>query len=304
MTHNSKLTGLVPATFTPMQADGRLRLERVGDIVDRLLAHRVAALFACGTTGESVSLTGAERKATLEAFIAAAAGRIPVIAHVGHTAIPEARDLAAHAQASGAAAFSAIPPFYFRPATVAALVDCMAEIAAGAPELPFYYYHIPHLTGVGLDMADFLRQADGRIPNLAGIKFTAPMLFDLQCCAAVAPDRFDVLFGCDEMLLGALASGVRGAVGSTYNLAPRLYHEMIACFEAGRLDEARRLQLLSARMVEAIKRFRPLPALKSMMRLAGVDCGPTRSPLPAMSGSEFAALERELAEIGFLEWMR
>lgn len=298
------LTGLVPATFTPMHDDGSLNLGRVEAIVERLIGFKTTALFACGTTGESVSLSTPERKATLEAFISASAGRIPVIAHVGHTAIVESRELAEHAQRMGAAAISATPPFYFRPVSIADLVDCVAEIASAAPDLPFYYYHIPHMTGVQLDMVDFLRRGAERIPTLAGIKYTAPTLYEFQSCAALDGGRFNMVFGSDEMLLSALAAGAQGAVGSTYNLSAPLYHRIMALFADGQLAEAQRLQLISVKMVEAAKKYRPLPALKSMMKLGGIDCGPTRKPLLAMTPAEIDALERDLAEIGFLEWMR
>jgi hypothetical protein len=189
------ITGLVPATFTPMHDDGSLNLAQVGAIVDHLVARDVNALFACGSTGESASMTTAERQATLEAYCTAAAGRIPIIAHVGHTALADARALAAHAQQTGAAAIAALPPFYFKPATVATLVACMAEIAAAAPDLPFYYYHIPGLTGVNLDMVEFLRQGEQRIPTLAGIKYSSPTLYEFQACANYAGGRFNLLFG-------------------------------------------------------------------------------------------------------------
>lgn len=298
------MTGLVPATFTPMREDGSLDLAQAAPMVERLLRHDVNALFVCGTTGESASMSTPERKATLEAFVAAAAGRIPVVAHVGHTAVVDARELAAHAQQAGAVAIAALPPFYFRPDTVETLVATMADIAAAAPALPFYYYHIPHLTGVALDMVAFLRRAADRIPTLAGIKYTAPTLYEFQICAALDEGRFNMVFGVDEMLLSGLAAGARGAVGSTYNLAAPLYRQVIALFAAGKPEEARSLQLLSARMVSTVKKYRPLPALKSMMKLAGVDCGPVRLPMVAMTPDEVAALERDLAEIGFLDWMR
>jgi N-acetylneuraminate lyase len=304
MASKFSMQGLVPATFTPMHADGRLHLAQVAPIVERLQAHKVSALFVCGTTGESASLSTAERQATLEAFIAAAAGRIPVVAHVGHTALVDARELATHAQQKGAAAIAALPPFYFKPATVDMLVACMADIASAAPALPFYYYHIPHLSGVTLDMVEFLRQAADRIPNLAGIKYTASTLYEFQSCAALDGGRFEMVFGMDEMLLGGLASGARGAVGSTYNLAAPLYQKLMAAFAAGEHAEAQRLQLLSVRMVETVRRFRSLPALKAMMSFAGIDCGPMRLPHVAMQTGEIDALKRDLAAIGFLDWMR
>ena len=304
MPKHFRMTGLVPAAFTPMHPDGSLNLTQVAPIVERSVANGVSALFVCGTTGEAASLSTPERRAVLEAFIAASAGRMPVVAHVGHTSLADARELSAHAQQAGAAAFSALPPFYFKPPSVEALVACMADIAAAAPALPFYYYHIPHLSGVSVDMTAFLGQAAQRIPNLAGIKYTAPTLYEFQTCAALDDGRFDLLFGVDEMLLAGLATGARGAVGSTYNLAPRLYQAVMARFAAGDHAAAQKLQWLSARMVQAVVQYRPLPALKSMMKLVGIDCGPTRLPMVAMAPAESAALERELAEIGFLEWMR
>ncbi|MDP4300816.1 dihydrodipicolinate synthase family protein [Leptothrix discophora] len=303
MPNGFRLKGLVPATFTPMKEDGQIDLTKIPAIVDRLQGHGAGGLFVCGTTGEGASLSMAERMLTLEAHVGAADRRLPVIAHVAHTSLVEARELAAHAQRAGAAAISALPPFYFKPATLEQLVASMAEIASAAPELPFYYYHIPGFTGVSLDLVEFLRQAADRIPNLAGVKYTAPTLYEFQSCAAVLDGRFDLVFGVDEMLLAGLATGAQGAVGSTYNLAPRLYQAVMTHALAGNLAEARRLQLLSAHMVEAVKRYRPLPALKAMMAFIGHDCGPTRLPLQAMSATEKLALHRELDDIGFLEWM-
>ena len=303
MSKQFALRGLVAATFTPMHADGSLNLAMAGPMIERLLAGKVSAAFACGTTGECASLTSEERRQTLCAFIDAAAGRMPVIAHVGHSALADSCELAAHAQAAGAAAVATTPPYYFKPDSVAALVDCMAQIAAAAPDLPFYYYHIPHLTGVTLSMEAFLRQAADRIPNLVGIKYTAPTVYEFQTCAAFDNGRFDLLFGCDEMLLSGIASGAEGAVGSTYNLAPRLYHRIKECFAAGQIEEARRLQLLSARMVDVVRAFGPLPALKAMLSLVSCDFGPTRMPLGALNPEKIALLRQQLDELGFLEWM-
>lgn len=304
MQHTFKMTGLVPATFTPMKQDGSLNLTQTTPIVERFVQHNIQAMFVCGTTGESASLSTQERKETLEAYIAAARGRVASVAHVGHTALADACDLAAHAQSVGAAAVSAVPPFYFKPADVTSLVDCMQAIAAAAPQLPFYYYHIPGFTGVNLDMVAFLKQASLRIPNLAGIKYTAPTLYEFQSCAALEGGRFNMVFGVDEMLLSGLATGTQGAVGSTYNLAPELYHQIRQHFEQGELKEAQRLQLLSAQMVEAIKKHRPLPALKSMMKLVGIDCGPTRQPLVTMQTNEFEELKNDLTKLDFLRWMQ
>ena len=90
--------------------------------------------------------------------------------------------MAAHAAEIGADAFSSVAAFYFKPVSVQNLVDCMADIASAAPELPFYYYHIPHLTGVSMDMVEFLELSKDIIPNLAGIKYTSPTIHSYRCC--------------------------------------------------------------------------------------------------------------------------
>ena len=151
---NEPLTGLIAATYTPMDEGGRPNPAPIGPMVDRLLDEGVAGLYVCGSTGEGMSLTGTERRVVTESFVAAAAGRVPVIAQVGHNSLREAAELAAHAAGIGADVISATAPSYFKINTVEILVDCMAEIAAAAPALPFYYYHIPVLTGASLDMVD------------------------------------------------------------------------------------------------------------------------------------------------------
>ena len=83
-------------------------------------------------------------------------------------------------------------------------------MAEGAPNLPLYYYNIPALTGVSLDMAEFFKQSADRLPSLAGIKYTVPFLYEYQACLNAAQGKYDVLYGTDEMMLGALAVGAKG----------------------------------------------------------------------------------------------
>ena len=164
------LSGLIAATFTPMRPDGSLNLAMAKPIVDHLIRSGVSGLYVCGSTGEGPLLTTEERKDTAAAYVEAAAGRLPVVVQVGHSSVVEARDLAVHAQQIGADATSAVAPYYFKPNSVAVLVDCLAEIAGGAPKLPFYYYHIPELSGVNANTVELLRHAPTKMPNFAGIK--------------------------------------------------------------------------------------------------------------------------------------
>jgi N-acetylneuraminate lyase len=164
-----KIEGLIAAAFTPFYEDGSLNLELIPSLVDKLVADGVKGIFVCGSNGEGPNMTSEERMKVAEAFVKAANRRLLIIVHVGHSSIAEAKVLAAHAAEIGADAFSSVAAFYFKPTTVENLANCMIEIAGAAPELPFYYYHIPMLTGVGMDMIEFLEYAGPRIPNLAGI---------------------------------------------------------------------------------------------------------------------------------------
>lgn len=298
----SPITGLVAAVFTPFKEEGSLNLGMVPRITDHLLQSGVRGLYVCGSTGEGPSLALQERREVAEAYTEAVAGRVPVIVQVGQDSIREATALARHAADAGATAISAVPPVYFKPASVPVLVDTMKEIAGAAPGLPFYYYHIPSLSAVALDMEHFLDQAMDVIPNLAGIKFSSPRLDELQACRKFEDGRFDILFGVDEMLLSGLASGAKGAVGSTYNFLAPLYNEVIRCYNEKKTEEAEALQAQAVALVRVMIAHRGLPAIKTCMKLIGLDCGPTRLPLLTLSEEETASLKTQLEPLGFFDW--
>lgn len=140
---NQHLTGLIVATFTPMTPDGGLNLKAIERYADLLIDQGADGAFVCGSTGESLSLNVSERLQIAERWKSVVGEILDVIVHVGSTCLNDCRTLAAHAQKIGARAVSAMGPCFFRPATVEDLALFCAEIAASAPELPFYYYHIP-----------------------------------------------------------------------------------------------------------------------------------------------------------------
>jgi len=301
MTDSKQITGLNAATLTPFQADGHVNIAGIGPMVDHLVESGVSGLYVCGSTGEGVSLSGEERRDVAQAFVEAADSRVSVIVQVGHNSLAEARSLAAHAQQIGADVVSATCPFYFKPDTVSCLVDSMAEVAAGAPELPFYYYNIPVMTGVDLNMVEFLQRGSDQIPNLAGLKYTHPMLNEFQRCSELDGGRFNILWGRDEMLLGALATGAHGAIGSTYNLAAPLYNRLIRAFADGDIATARRLQSQSVEMIATIARWPFLPAMKAILASLGLDHGGCRQPITPLPPLDIERLLKEIDRLRFYE---
>ena len=297
-----RITGLIAAPHTPMREDFSVEPGKVGPYAAMLVRNGVSGAFVCGSTGESMSLTVAERQAVAEAWVEAAPEGFVVIVHVGHTALPDCRALAEHARRIGADAIALMPPVYFRPRGVEELVDFCARVAEAAPEMPFYYYHIPVLTGVRVPMAEFVPRAVERVGSFAGMKFTDEDLMDLDRCLRFGGGRLNVLFGRDQMLLSALVLGVEGAVGTTYNYAAPLYRGIMEAFAAGDLERARAQQSRAADLVSVMHRFGGLCASKAMMRLVGVDCGPCRPPVRTLSPQEERSLRAALEAVGFFEY--
>ncbi|CAN5814711.1 dihydrodipicolinate synthase family protein [soil metagenome] len=296
-----KLHGLIAAPYTAFHADGSLHLAFIEKQAEALIANGVMGAFVCGTTGEGVSLTGTERMQVAERWQQVAGDKLRIIVHVGHTCLAESRALAAHAQQINAAAVSNCAPFFFKPANLTDLVAFCAEVAAAAPSLPYYYYHIPSMTGVSLSAASFLRAASSVIPNLAGIKFTYENLMDYAECVRLEDGRFDAVFGRDEILVAGMSMGAKGAIGSTYNFAAPIYHRIIAAFDRGDLITAQAEQARANAMIDILIRYGGLTAGKAIMRLIGLDCGPVRLPLSDLSATQSEALRRDLEGVGFFD---
>lgn len=298
-----KLTGLIAATHTPYDSAGDVNLAAIPAQAEWLLKNGIRCAFICGSTGESHSLSLNERIQIAKRWVEVTKGsHLKVVVHVGSNCIRDAATLAEQAQKPGVTAIAALAPCYFRPATVSVLVDSMMQIASRAPDLPFYFYDIPAMTGVRLPMPQFLDEAASRIPNLAGLKFTNEDYPSLQNCLAADNGRWDILWGVDESLLGALALGAGGAVGSSYNFAAGLYHRLIAAFRDGDLTTARRYQLDSVKLIQCIAGYGYLPAAKHVMEMLGVPVGGARLPLSPLSSVQKTALRSDLEKLGFFAW--
>ncbi|MEO7319702.1 MAG: dihydrodipicolinate synthase family protein [Chthoniobacteraceae bacterium] len=297
------LHDLVAATHSPFHKDGSLNLAAVEQQAAHLLKNGIGAVFIGGTTGESSSLSLDERLALAQRWCEVARGTaLRVVVHVGSNCLADARALAAHSQALGAAAIAALAPSYFKPRSLDALIACCADIADTAPETPFYYYDIPAMTGVSLPMPEFLDKAVTQIPTLAGIKFSNPDLVAyLQCLQA---GEWDMPWGIDEWMLGALATGARGFVGSSFNFAAPLYHRLIAAFERGDLATARVEQHRSVRLIGLLARHGSMGAAKAVMTLLGVDTGPARLPNENLAPGQISVLRGELETMGFFDWVK
>ena len=298
-----KLHGLIAAPFTPMNEDGSLNLSLIPDYYHFLKGNGVAGAFICGSTGEGVSMTIAEKKAVAEAWANAVDDNdFKVITLVGATCLEDCRELARHAQLVNLYAVAFTSPSYFKPASVTVLADCCETIAEVVPGMPFYYYHIPVLTGGNYPMIELLKEVNDRIKNFAGIKYTHEDLMDFLSCSQFENKKFDLLWGRDECMLSALAAGAKGSVGSTFNYAAPLYHQLIDAFNRGDIESAQALQQDSIDMIELLGKYGGIATGKAYMKLVGLDCGKFRLPVKNMTDEQFELFRNDVKALPFRKY--
>lgn len=287
-----KTIGLVAAPPTGFKADGSVDLCVVKPLAEHLKAQGVSGVFVNGTTGEGMSLTTDEREQLAAEWRRVLPSGLKLFIHAGHNSPGDAIRLARHAQSIGADAVAAIAPSFFKPVGLDGIVDWCAQIAKAAPKLPFYYYHMPSMSGVSVSVADFMPKAAARIPNLEGGKFTFEAMADYMTALRLEGGRFDMLWGRDEMLLGALAMGAEGAVGSTYNAIAPLFLKMIEAFRRNDLAAARDLQMEAVVFInKLVASGNFFAALKKALRTQGVPItSAVRLPLPTVPEANLAGL--------------
>jgi len=295
------LQGLIAAPFTPMQKDGSLNTSLIPEYYQMLKTIKVTGAFICGSTGEGVSMTFDEKKIMIKAWADATKNDedFKVMTLLGGTCIADCKALALYAQQQGLYAVSFTAPFYFKPANAEMLAACCKEIADVVPGMPFYYYHIPVLTGVGFPMIDLLKNVEGKIPNFAGIKYTHEDFMDFLSCLHFQNKKYDMLWGRDENMLSALALGAIGAVGSTFNYAAPLYYDLIDTFNNNDLKNAQALQQKSIDMITLLGKYGGIATGKAYMKLIGLDCGTFRLPVKNMSSEQFELFKKDTEQINF-----
>lgn len=296
-----KINGLVAAPFTPMHEDGSINLSVIPAYHQFLKRNGVAGAFICGSTGEGPSMTLNEKKAVAEAWAAANKGdeEFKVILFLGGTCLEEAKELAKHAAVIGLNGTSLTAPYYFKPANIQQLAACCFEVADAAPELPFYYYHIPVLTGVRFPMIRLMELLHGKMKNFAGIKFTDEDIADYTQCIQFANGAYEILWGRDECILAAMSVGGRSGIGSTYNYAMPLYQRLIAAFDAGDKKAAVHYQNQSIEMISLLGKYGGMATGKNFMKSVGIDCGKFRLPFTNMSDEQYVQFKDDLKKINF-----
>lgn len=298
-----KIIGLIDAPFTPFHSNGDVNLEPIAAYAAMLANNGLKGVFINGSSGEGYMLTPEERIGLAERWMEVRPEGFKVIVHVGSCCLRESVRLAAHAAKIGAWGVGAMAPPFPHIGRIEELVKYCETIAAAAPGLPFYYYHIPAFNGAFLPMMELLKAVDGRIPNFAGIKYTYESLYEYNQCRLYKNGKFDMLHGQDETLLPSLAQGgAQGGIGGTTNYNGRELTGILEAWKRGDLETAREKQNFSQAVINVICRYSGnIVGGKRIMKLIGMDLGQNRVPFRNLTDSEEAAMKRELEEIGFFE---
>ncbi len=290
----SHLIGAWPALMTPRLAGGRPHVRALRTLIRHLSAKEIGGFYVNGSTGEGIYMSVEERERVLEVSLDEVAGAVPVVAHVGAVAAPDAFRLARHAQAAGAAGTASIVPPMYR--SVASIMAYYRQLAACTPDLPFFMY----LFGATTPALELVRQAQD-ISNLAGGKYTGPDMFEFARIRAAGQHRTDwhLSSGMDEMCLAAVMAGACGNIGSTLNFMPGPYARIRAWVRQGRHREAQELQDAANQVTSVLIDHGFMGSLYAVMQMLGIDSGSPRLPHVALNAAQIKSLQAGLQDTGF-----
>jgi 4-hydroxy-tetrahydrodipicolinate synthase len=248
---------VLPALLTPFDERGEVDPAALAAHVEFLVEAGVHGIIPCGTTGETALLEPDETLAVVRAVVEAAAGRVPVVGHVGRPATTATVRLIEAAIAAGAAGVSAIVPYYYALGDREIVTHFRALLRA-AGDVPLFAYTFPARTGNELSAEAFRTLVDD---GLAGLKDSTSDVDVHAGYLAAAPDA-QVFVGSPSYLLGSLRGGSRGGVAALANLRPELILALAEAWRDGRDDEAERLQEEIRAAERELAQEPPLVALK------------------------------------------
>ena len=290
------MRGIVPALCTPFDQGGELAVGRVPALVRALLDAPVAGFFVCGSTGEGKAMTLPERKQMGETAVWEVGGAVPVILHVGGTSTENAVALARHAASIGADATASVAPID-APNNLAAAVEHYAAIGA-ATDLPFYVYWLADAADPSATAGQFL-EAMEPVENFAGFKFTDTNFYLFQQLVDGSGGTLNALTGPDEMCVAGMVMGSDGAIGTTYNVIPRLIVGMYDAFHRGDIRGAMAAQVKANRLISLLMRVGVLAGVKAMLGWQGIPVGEPRPPTPRLSPEGLDELRHTLDTFDF-----
>ncbi|HTR55755.1 MAG TPA: 4-hydroxy-tetrahydrodipicolinate synthase [Kofleriaceae bacterium] len=286
------IEGCLTALVTPLSG-GKVDFAALGKLVDWQIEQGVDGIVSVGTTGESATLDVDEHVAVIAATVAAARGRVPVIAGAGGNATAEALALTKASEQAGAHALLHVTPYYNRPSQEGLYRHF--EAIARATKLPIILYNVPTRTACDLLTDTVVRLA--AFDNIIAIKDATGSLPRASELVAKVGDRIAVLSGDDSTTFPLYAVGARGVISVVSNVAPREMSEMWDAAKAGDWERAKKLHF-KLRVLSQMLFHEPSPApTKAALALMGRCTPEVRLPLVPASEKLTGELREELAKL-------
>ena len=261
---DTRWTGCGTALVTPFTTEGKLDEASVTRLARRQIDCGVHFLVPCGTTGESPSLSHAEKLRVIELVVKEANGQVPVLAGAGSYDTQTAVTLVADMAQAGVDGVLSVTPFYNKP-TQEGLYRHFETIAKST-DLPIVLYNVPSRTGCNIQPATLQRLV--LITNIVGIKEASGNLLQMcEICRSI-PDDFSVLAGDDAFTLPLITLGGHGVISVVANETPTEMASLVDLATATNFTEARKVheQLLPLMQVNFIE-SNPIPVKAAMAAL-------------------------------------
>ena len=275
---NPLFSGTCTALVTPFE-DDHVNFDMLACLLERQILAQIPAVVLCGTTGESATLSDAEKLEIFRFAKNTVGDRIKIICGTGSNHTTHAVQLSMAAEEAGADALLLVSPYYNK-GNQQGLLEHFSTIAH-AVNIPIILYNVPSRTG--LDMPVSLYQQLSQIPNIIGVKEASTDIVKIARIRNACGEDFTVWCGNDDQAVPAIALGAKGVISVLSNLLPKETLEMTSAIYDGDLDTALDLHGKLLPVMDALfKEVNPIP-VKEAMKLIGYDCGACRLPLGPVS---------------------
>lgn len=282
---------LITAMVTPFDSRNQIDWEATARLIDYLIEEQKSdSLVVCGTTGESPTLTDAEKLEMFSFAVKHAAGRCKIIAGTGSNSTAHSIHLSKEAESLGVDALLLVAPYYNKPNQEGLFRHF--EAIATSTKLPVMVYNVPSRTVISLSKETTLRLA--QIPNVVATKECAS-LDQVAGIAAEAPAGFKVYSGDDSAALPAIAVGAYGVVSVASHIVGPSMKEMIDLFVEGNVDSAAKLHQKLMPVFKGLFEYPNPVAVKYALNELGISAGSVRLPLVPPTEEEAAQIRRLLS---------
>ena len=288
-----KFKGVMPALVSPLDANEKINIPVLNQLLTDLLAKGADGFYLCGATGEGIAVDPEQRMVLAEEAIKTVDGRKPCIVQVASGNFEDAIRLAKHAEKVGAAAISATPPLFF--SYDKDDVYNYYKKLADAVSIPMMIYYNP---AAGFHINADIAAKMFEIDNVTAIKWTSSDYYQMMRLRDLTKGEMNIINGPDEMLLMGLSAGADGGIGTTYNFMFDIIRGIYDNFMKGDLETAREYQTRAIRIISVLLSYKIIPAAKAVLEAQGYAVGNATFPMKRYSDAEKATIVEQMRAAG------